>query len=558
MTKARSSTLGKQTILSPVWSSDKLNSKWQKTTETFIRLGQRGLLTPSFLSSLMMHIVLPAKDLVKKGYVVETTPDGNVTDETLKNWIARFRDLEAIVKEEMRAKKEANPKVLFSETYVEKRVEAKIQDWKNWLNSVCRTHSLKVFKVHGIETISITPRDTFRPDIEVFFCGSGQDALWKSGISRSLEEVHQNKQCIYWNYPGIGCSEGDVASEDDLFDAGLQQVKRLLDSGIPASKITLHGLSLGGSVAVDVALKLHQQGYPVNLEVEQSFSDIALVMPAEIKEALKEHKAYLPFVSTTASTIMLGLSLGTTVSGLISTAGLAVASASTVIGYCIATMIHTLGLILSFAISGLGQVVAFFFPEKTQEKIILLFDQCASVISYIFNCSAHEVADMLTALGEVIHLGIDLIGSIVGGTVAIGGVLSGLFMGLAIGSLLSIQNLWTNEPLCMPMVPAFNLALASICCNINSAKKVKQLLDYTEKHATSVTISHSTQDIVIPVEAALNTGLGMHPGKKNPHHGKIKSIWYSEGEHGEDLSSPIPEEDIKSTTRPERPSGNGV
>jgi hypothetical protein len=63
---------------------------------------------------------------------------------------------------------------------------------------------------------------------------------------------------VQFNYPGILNSEGQVAIAQDLVDSGIAQVQSLLDQGVPHSKIVLHGVSLGGSIASHVAAHFHR------------------------------------------------------------------------------------------------------------------------------------------------------------------------------------------------------------------------------------------------------------------------------------------------------------
>ncbi|KTD50867.1 alpha/beta hydrolase family protein [Legionella quateirensis] len=63
---------------------------------------------------------------------------------------------------------------------------------------------------------------------------------------------------VQFNYPGILNSEGQVEIAQDLVNSGIAQVQSLLDQGIPHSKIVLHGVSLGGSIASHVAAHFHQ------------------------------------------------------------------------------------------------------------------------------------------------------------------------------------------------------------------------------------------------------------------------------------------------------------
>ncbi|WP_298625961.1 hypothetical protein [uncultured Legionella sp.] len=63
---------------------------------------------------------------------------------------------------------------------------------------------------------------------------------------------------IQFNYPGVLNSEGQVKIAQDLIDSGITQVQSLLDQGVPHSKIVLHGVSLGGSIASHVAAHFHR------------------------------------------------------------------------------------------------------------------------------------------------------------------------------------------------------------------------------------------------------------------------------------------------------------
>lgn len=63
---------------------------------------------------------------------------------------------------------------------------------------------------------------------------------------------------VQFNYPGVLNSEGSAKVAQDLINAGIAQVQALLDEGVPHSKIVLHGVSLGGSIASHVAAHFNQ------------------------------------------------------------------------------------------------------------------------------------------------------------------------------------------------------------------------------------------------------------------------------------------------------------
>ncbi len=75
-------------------------------------------------------------------------------------------------------------------------------------------------------------------------------------LSYSKEDIPAS--AVLFNYPGILNSEGQVEISQDLVNSGIAQVQALLDQGIPHSKIVLHGVSLGGSIASHVAAHFHQ------------------------------------------------------------------------------------------------------------------------------------------------------------------------------------------------------------------------------------------------------------------------------------------------------------
>lgn len=70
-------------------------------------------------------------------------------------------------------------------------------------------------------------------------------------------------RAIEFNYPGVLNSTGRVRRAQDLFDAGISMVQSLLDRGVPANRIGLHGVSLGGSIASHVASHFESRGLPL-------------------------------------------------------------------------------------------------------------------------------------------------------------------------------------------------------------------------------------------------------------------------------------------------------
>ena len=264
--------------------------------------GEHGIMSPSFLSSLIMYAVLPAKlsMCVEKTSPLENGDDGFCSEQS---WCNRSFFAE-------------NPNYFASALY----------------KPMSRTHAFKTLTPHGIETLDAMQRhgEPNQQHYEIFCCGNGQDAMNVYSVAVRISK-QPNKNYIFWNYPGVGCSAGDSHSVHDLFKAGYQQAKRLLDQGIPAQNITIHGLSLGGGVAAHVTRQLHEEGYLVHLDVDRSFSQLSAVIPASINT--NTPTAYAPLITSVIAFSLSGVALGTTFAGFIATIGLGTACATETMGY---------------------------------------------------------------------------------------------------------------------------------------------------------------------------------------------------------------------------------
>ena len=100
-------------------------------------------------------------------------------------------------------------------------------------------------------------------------------ALWEHMLPVLLEiskKTQANVLC--YNYRGAGFSSGVVLSPQDLICDGVDTVNSLLAQGVRMEDITLHGFSLGGGVATQVAKRFADQNRAVNLVNERSFASI--------------------------------------------------------------------------------------------------------------------------------------------------------------------------------------------------------------------------------------------------------------------------------------------
>ena len=144
-----------------------------KISALFSGLWERGLMSPSYLSKLIMFLILPAQ----------------------------FSFL------------------------VKKRSLRKLKE-----NLTGQQIQITSLAINGLETYEIKV-DTVK-EYKISFVGNAADCVHefnnaKSAITKGSAQLSKN--LIFWNYPGVGASRGRVDSVHDLFSAGYHQVKRLLD-----------------------------------------------------------------------------------------------------------------------------------------------------------------------------------------------------------------------------------------------------------------------------------------------------------------------------------------
>lgn len=495
--------------------------------ETLSGLVERGLMTPSYLSRLVMSAVLPAQFIVEKKQPLENDKHGFCTVASLFN----------------RANLDDYYFNEFKTTYYD---------------VMAATHTFTALFVNGLETLAVKQKKQQKnQQYEIFYCGNAQDAMLFTTAYNCIS-AEPNKNFILWNYPGVGFSIGGAHSKHHLSKAGYQQAKRLIEQGIPAHNITLHGLSLGGGVATSVARQLHEEGHLVHLKIDRSFARIASVIPAILARAMSKNdstkqSSYAPLITSTVALALAGVALGTTFAGFVASVGLVTASTTASIGYMAAYCLQAVGFLLQQIMRVISEMIALpfsFFSQTISDDIKSLCKNIADCLAYSFNLTAYTINALCSVIASFIADAVNLLGSIVGGAMAIGGLVGGSVAGLVFGALLSIQLLWTEKPLTMPMVPSFSAALYSSCCEMDSVSEMHRLLKADNKleHRTikpaKISVTNVIDDEVIDVAASLNIGLGLKPGKQSeeehpPLKEKITSFWYRRGGHNDRLDELI-------------------
>jgi len=115
---------------------------------------------------------------------------------------------------------------------------------------------------------------SYHPYIIVF--GTNQKSyFWMQEIyQRFAYRVQAN--VILFDYPNVGNSTGTVYSQQQLVQAGMAQVNRLLRQGIQQNEIFLYGKSLGGAVSTLVASRYHS----ISVINDRSFSSLGNTIAA--------------------------------------------------------------------------------------------------------------------------------------------------------------------------------------------------------------------------------------------------------------------------------------
>ena len=125
----------------------------------------------------------------------------------------------------------------------------------------------------GLDTIQFTPDNT-RGRLNCYIIkfidnGNGFENFIHDFIT---EAKSLNAVVIGFNYRGVGNSAPVPQRYSDWITDGIAQVQRLLDDGIPSTKILLDGHALGGGIATLVAQYYHEKGQPIYLWNDRSFA----------------------------------------------------------------------------------------------------------------------------------------------------------------------------------------------------------------------------------------------------------------------------------------------
>ena len=395
----------------------------------------------------------------------------------------------------------------------------------------------------GIETLELTPirePHALESQYTVYFAGNGMDAVDPGHANHTIgfEGVRHH---LFWNYPGVGGSSASLLSSQDLFAACVQQVKRLMARGVQPRQITLRGFSLGGGVAAEVARRLHQEGHRVNFKIEQSFARIAGVLPAYLQGALQHYPQWAPLITSLITTALWGLTLGISTAAIMASLSLALCSAFASVMYLVTALIQLATLTLQQLSHAVGFYMTYPLHLISHNALDVLqntFGYVADELFWSMYVATFKLNQALNALASCLHVALQFAVSVLGGSIALGGLVMGCVVGLLLGGLLSMQLLVTDSPYVLPTQKAFSAALTSACCEMDSVAALNDVLacdDESMRHVR-IQVHNILHDPVIPATAALNSGLGFyasHPKRSqypraNAH---VESFWYHGGGH---------------------------
>ena len=291
-------------------------------------------------------------------------------------------------------------------------------------------YTYNVHHANDIETIELTKKKVTE-NYEIYFAGADQDATAQHSLvyrTQNLSEhsgfADKERNFIFWNYPGVGANESCNLS---LCEAGYKQVKYLIDTKkITAEKIILHGKSLGGAVAIQVAELLYKEGFYVNLEIDRSFSKLSSAAAKMIEPDLRIYKLQV-LINSILVFSMWGALLGILIAGWIARL------------------------------------------------------ECTPAM---------------------------ILGSLLGGIIAAVGALLTALLGCICGIILSLQYLWTCEPITCQLEPACRYVLSALSWEMDSVSKLKDIEKSLNVHTPpKIEIINTKKDSIIPLDVSLIAGL---------------------------------------------------
>jgi pimeloyl-ACP methyl ester carboxylesterase len=140
--------------------------------------------------------------------------------------------------------------------------------------------------------------------------GWGRHSCYEFHLARlARDALNMDAKIVTFNYGGIGYSQGTILREQDIVDDYVFQVKRLLQQGVKADDIWLHGHSMGGATAILAAAQLHQEAHKVHVFADRTYRNLIQTsmalffhIPSSINRGIV-NTALILFVTSTVTTL---------------------------------------------------------------------------------------------------------------------------------------------------------------------------------------------------------------------------------------------------------------
>lgn len=179
-------------------------------------------------------------------------------------------------------------KIIMEEVFPRKRYEQRFDHNQNERLQKYNIRTIAVqmpnnIQLHSCEYSFKAHDDNSNSDRPHILYFGGNIATYEVYIDKMLDDAEKLKAKVigfHHSFSGLSgqlmpdgtMQHVSITSTSMLVQEGIAQVQRLIDEGIPAAKIVLYGHFFGGTTATLVAWHFNQQGIPIRLFSDRSFS----------------------------------------------------------------------------------------------------------------------------------------------------------------------------------------------------------------------------------------------------------------------------------------------
>lgn len=333
----------------------------------------------------------------------------------------------------------------------------------------------------------------------VHFPGNGQNALTNKFVDKSLNDA-ANATHLFINYPRLSIFAFDESSPYTWINAAFEIVKERLkrfdaEDGQEVN-LVLAGWSMGCGITTHVARRLFDEGYAADLVMDRGFYSTVACIQEQIRSSFA-NKRTATIVTCIVNVTATGFALSIIPSRLTA----------------------TLGLVLAGLVAGLGHLLARLCSMCHIDQTI---DRC------------------VTGFAEAIFFGINIIASFLC-LLEVGGLICGFMLGALLGLVLSISQLVGIHPLFFSSEPFLNFLGFLVAVELDSKEQLNHIVnsDVFKTSNKDIVAINTTNDWLVMDDAAVSRALEhIAFGLDSDHSRRIKTVWFDQGNHGDELGSP--------------------